>query len=181
MHLMNYVLSLCGSKTKTSLVLQCAYVSVSRQSMCWGMIKGLNCEEEDREDMDAWGRVGSQCAVWIRTLSFGYNCPCNLLQGKFQLNFMCNPKPIELALGYWNLPLWKGDKDVYLDFLAPYWPMGICVMALKLMIMMYAEIQSQWWWYNIWYILLFALICIKMLSTLVALYMCTWIVLKWKG
>jgi len=34
MHLVSSVLSLCGSKAKTSLVLQCAYVSVSRQSVC---------------------------------------------------------------------------------------------------------------------------------------------------
>jgi len=34
MHLVNSVLSLCGSKAKTSLVLQCACVSVNRQSVC---------------------------------------------------------------------------------------------------------------------------------------------------
>jgi hypothetical protein len=70
MHLVNFVLSLCESRAKTSLVLQCVYVSVSRQSVCWGMIKGLNCEEEDQEGMDAWGHAHSQCDVWFRTLSF---------------------------------------------------------------------------------------------------------------
>jgi hypothetical protein len=33
MHLVNSVLSSCGSKAETSLVLQCVYVSVSRQSV----------------------------------------------------------------------------------------------------------------------------------------------------
>jgi len=47
MHLVSSVLLSCGSKAKTSLVSQCVYVSVSRQSICWGMIKGLNFEEED--------------------------------------------------------------------------------------------------------------------------------------